>query len=120
MAQTTAESGAAAHGTGEHDHPDIGIFLKVWGLLFVLSVLSYIVDVAPFPEHLQWVQVGLITIFAFLKAGFIMHIFMHLKWERPTLVYMVLLPLLLLVLLVLILVWEGAYVHGVRQFFLGG
>lgn len=119
MAHTTAEAGAT-HGAAEHDHPDIGIFLKVWGWLFVLSVASYIVDISPFPEHLQWVQALLITGFAFLKAGLIMNIFMHLKWERPTLVYIVLLPLLLLVLLVIFLVWEGAYVHGVRQFFLGG
>lgn len=120
MAQTTADAGTVAHGGAEGDHPDVGIFLKVWGWLFVLSVASYIVDVSPFPEQLLWVQWTLITVFAFLKAGLIMHFFMHLKWERPTLVYMVLLPMLLLVLLALFLVWEGAYIHGVREFFLGG
>lgn len=120
MAQTTAGAGEATHAAGEHDHPDVGIFLKVWGMLFVVSVASYLVDIAPFPENLVWIQVLLITAFAFLKAGAIMHVFMHLKWERPTLVYIVLLPLLLLVLLVIFLVWEGAYVHGVRQLFLGG
>ena len=34
-------------------HP-IGLYLKIWGLLFVLSTLSYLVDYLQFEGWLRW------------------------------------------------------------------
>ena len=48
-------------------HP-IGIYLKIWALLFVLSACSYFVDYFHLHGGLRW---GLILLFMFLKAGFI-------------------------------------------------
>ncbi|MCH7899240.1 MAG: cytochrome C oxidase subunit IV family protein, partial [Proteobacteria bacterium] len=59
-------------------HP-IKIYLTVWILLFVLSFFSYMVDYLNFQGMLRW---ALILTFMFLKAGFIIAIFMHMKWER--------------------------------------
>ena len=61
----------------------IGIYLWIWGLLFVLSFFSYMVDWFAFQGFLRWT---LILIFMFLKAGLIMAFFMHLYWERYALV----------------------------------
>ena len=68
----------------------IGIYLWIWGLLFVLSFFSYLVDWYQFQGMLRW---SLILIFMFLKAGLIMAFFMHLFWERYALVNVLLLPM---------------------------
>ena len=47
----------------------IGIYLWIWGLLFVLSFFSYMVDWYQFQGLLRW---SLILLFMFLKAGLIM------------------------------------------------
>ncbi|HET6960625.1 MAG TPA: cytochrome C oxidase subunit IV family protein, partial [Vicinamibacterales bacterium] len=91
---------AAAVG-GEHhvegqQHP-LGLYFKIWGLLFVLSTLSYLVDYFHVQGYLRWT---LIVVFMLLKAGLIVAVFMHMLWERLAMVYAILLPpLLLLVLL---------------------
>ncbi|TBH20466.1 cytochrome C oxidase subunit IV family protein [Thermus thermamylovorans] len=99
-------------------HQSIGVYLAVWGLLFVLSAISYLLD------YFQVEPIGLrrflITVFALLKAGLIVAYFMHLRFERLGLVYAILLPPLLLLALVAILVPEGRYVAAVRQLFFGG
>ena len=43
----------------------IGIYMWIWGLLFVLSFFSYMVDWYNFQGLLRW---SLILIFMFLKA----------------------------------------------------
>ncbi len=57
-------------------HP-ISIYFWIWGLLFVLSFFSYMVDYLNLQGGLRW---GLILLFMFLKAGFIVGIFMHMAW----------------------------------------
>ena len=59
---------------GQQQHP-IAIYFKIWGLLFVLSTLSYLVDYFQFQGLLRW---SLILIFMFLKAGLIIAVFMHM------------------------------------------
>ena len=79
-------------------HP-VGLYLKIWGLLFVLSTMSYLVDYFRVQGLLRWV---LIVVLMIAKAGLIVSIFMHMMWERLALVYAILIPpLCLLVLLVL-------------------
>ena len=68
----------------------LGIYLWIWGLLFVLSFFSYMVDWYQFQGILRW---SLILFFMFLKAGLIMAFFMHLFWERYTLVNVLLWPM---------------------------
>ena len=50
------------------EHP-ISLYFKVWGLLFVLSSFSYLVDYMQIQGGLRWT---LILVFMFLKAGLIM------------------------------------------------
>jgi caa(3)-type oxidase subunit IV len=96
-------------------HP-IGIYLKIWALLFILSGLSYSVDYFHLEGYLRWV---LIIVFMMLKAGLIVAFFMHMVWERVALIYAVLVPPLLLLTLVGIGVLEGDYTFLTRNVFFG-
>ncbi|MBI4293165.1 MAG: cytochrome C oxidase subunit IV family protein [Betaproteobacteria bacterium] len=91
-------------------HP-ISIYLWIWGLLFVLSTLSYLVDYYHLEGYLRW---SLIIIFMLLKAGLIVAIFMHMAWERLALKFAILVPPLCLLVLVGLMVVEGDYTFLTR------
>jgi len=84
-------------------HP-IGVYLKVWALLFVLSTLSYLVDYFHLHGYLRW---GLIILFMLLKAGLIVAVFMHLAWERLALRCAIIAPPLALLVLVGLMALEA-------------
>lgn len=94
----------AAHAQGQQ-HP-LGIYLKIWALLFVLSAASYMVDYFHVEGLLRWT---LIIVFMLLKAGLIVAVFMHMLWERLALVYAILVPPLLLITLLGIGALEADY-----------
>ena len=100
------------HGHGQ-EHP-IGLYLKVWGLLFVLSTLSYLVDYFHVQGLLRW---SLIVVFMLLKAGLIVAVFMHMAWERLALVCAILLPPLALLVLVALMAIEAGHTQAIRQLF---
>ena len=97
----------------------IGIYLWIWGLLFVLSFFSYMVDWYQFQGILRW---SLILFFMFLKAGLIMAFFMHLFWVRYTLVNVLLWPMTAIACFVGLMVAEAKYTFFSRliYFVLGG
>jgi cytochrome c oxidase subunit IV len=98
---------------GQQQHP-IGLYLKVWALLFVLSMMSYAVDYYQLQGMLRW---GLILVFMLLKAGLIVAVFMHLAWERLAFIYAILLPPLALIALVGLMASEAGHVHLTRLLF---
>ncbi|MBK0391153.1 cytochrome C oxidase subunit IV family protein [Ramlibacter algicola] len=101
-----------SHPVGQQ-HP-LGIYFKIWGLLFVLSAASYLVDYFDVQGVLRWF---LIVVFMLLKAGLIVSVFMHMVWERLALVYAILVPPLLLVTLLGIGALEAGYTHLARGTF---
>jgi len=98
--------------TGQQ-HP-ISLYLKIWGLLFVLSTLSYLVDYFNFHSYLRWT---LIIILMLMKAGLIVAFFMHMAWERLALVCAILLPPLCLLVLVGLMATEADYTFLTRLLF---
>ncbi|AOY94781.1 cytochrome C oxidase subunit IV [Cupriavidus sp. USMAA2-4] len=118
MTQTTtatappAPSEPSQHGGQQHS---IALYLKVWGLLFVLSTMSYLVDYFHFTGMLRWT---LIVLFMVLKAGLIVAVFMHMAWERLALACAILLPPLALLLLVGLMATEADYTFVLRGLFL--
>jgi len=103
-----------AHAHGQQ-HP-IGVYPKVWGYLFVLSTMSYLVDYF----HVEGVlRPLLIVTFMFLKAGLIVAIFMHMAWERLALIYAILVPPLCLGTLILLMAIESDYTFWTRTIFFG-
>ena len=95
------------------EHP-ISLYLWIWGVLFVLSTLSYMVDYLNFQGYLRWF---LIILFMWLKAGLIVAVFMHMRWERPALITAILVPPLCLGVLVLLMAIEGDYTSFSRELF---
>src|SRR5258706_15719874 len=101
-----------AHG---QQHP-LGIYFAIWGLLFVLSTFSYLVDYFEFHGLARW---ALILLFMWLKAGLIVAVFMHMRWERSPLMYAILVPPLLLAALVTLLSFESNFTLWMRFVFFG-
>lgn len=97
-----------------HQQHSIGLYLKVWLLLFVLSAGSYMVDYFQFEGYLRW---SLVVLFMLLKAGLIISVFMHMAWERTALKLLLLGPMVLVLLLMVIMVLEGEYIHALRLMF---
>jgi len=105
---------AVAHSQGQQ-HP-VNLYLVVWGLLFVLSTCSYLVDYFGVHGYLRWF---LILLFMILKAGLIVAVFMHMAWERLALMYAILLPPVLVLVFVGIMVFESDYTLFTRVEFFG-
>ncbi|PKA41608.1 cytochrome C oxidase subunit IV family protein [Rhizobium sullae] len=105
MAQAQAHSG--------QQHP-VKLYLLAWGLLFVLSTFSYLVDYFGIQGYARWV---LILLFMVLKAGLIVAVFMHMAWERLALVYAILLPPVLVLVFVAMMVSESNYTIFTRLTF---
>ena len=92
----------------------IGIYLWIWGLLFVFSTFSYLVDWYEFQGPLRW---SLIIFFMLIKAGLIMAIFMHLYWERWAIVNVLLWPMTAIIVFVGIMAAESQYTFFTRALF---
>ncbi len=91
-----------AHVEGQQ-HP-LGIYIKIWAWLFVLSTGSYLVDYFQLQGYLRW---SLILIFMLLKAGLIVSVFMHMIWERHALVYAILVPPVAILMFVFLMTHEA-------------
>lgn len=98
---------------GVQQHP-ISTYFKVWGLLFVLSTLSYMVDYLEFEGALRWT---LILVFMFLKAGLIIAVFMHMMWERMAFWLAILLPPLCVLVFISLMAIESDYTNTNRLIF---
>ncbi|SPS00754.1 cytochrome C oxidase subunit IV family protein [Cupriavidus taiwanensis] len=106
-----ATGGDAAHHGQQHP---IGLYLKIWLLLFVLSALSYMVDYFHVSGYLRWT---LILLFMSLKAGLIVAVFMHMAWERMALICAILIPPLCLLVLVWLMAEEANHTFLTRGIF---
>ncbi len=100
------------HAQGQQ-HP-IGLYLKIWALLFILSTLSYMVDYFQFQGLMRWF---LIILFMFLKAGLIVAVFMHMAWERLAIIYAILLPPGCILVLVGLMAAEADYTFLSRIYY---
>ena len=101
---------AAVHGEAQQ-HP-LRVYIVVWGWLFVLSACSYMVDYFGVQGLTRWF---LILTFMLLKAGLIIAVFMHMAWERLSLVYAIILPMLAVLVFVGIMVSESDYTLATRS-----
>ena len=126
MAEATAEDHGHAHthqaaasgtaGSDSHQQHPLRIYLVVWAWLFVLSACSYAVDYVGLQGYLRWT---LILVFMMLKAGLIVAIFMHMRWERLALSYAIIIPPVLVLVFVAMMVFEADYTLLTRQTFFG-
>jgi len=97
-----------------HQQHPLGVYLKVWCLLFVLSIFSYLVDFFQLQGYVRW---SLVLVFMTLKAGLIMIIFMHLGGERLALKYLVIVPPTVILVLIALMAIEADYTYMSRADF---
>ena len=74
----------------EHAESHAGLFMKVWIVLLVLTLIEV------FLAYIQLAKVAMITILmalSLVKAGMIMAYFMHLKFDKPGLSWILVVPL---------------------------
>ena len=90
-------------------HP-LKLYFVIWGLLFAFSAASYATDFLPH-GYVRW---ALILTFMLLKAGFIIAIFMHMRWERLALIWALLGPPAVLLVLIGLMAVEGDYTELTR------
>ena len=107
--QKAHDSADQGHTEGQQ-HP-LGIYLWIWALLFVFSTFSYLVDYFQLHGLLRW---SLIILFMLVKAGLIVAIFMHMRWERLALKFAILIPPLALLILIGLMAIEGAHTFITR------
>jgi|SRR3984893_5710084 cytochrome c oxidase subunit IV len=107
---------AQAHAQAEGQQHPIKLYLVVWGWLFVLSTCSYLVDYFHLEGYLRW---SLILLFMILKAGLIVAVFMHMAWERLTLIYAILVPPAVVLVFVGIMIVESHYTFFTRLQYFG-
>jgi cytochrome c oxidase subunit IV len=74
------------------------------------------VDYLNLQGTLRWT---LILVFMFVKAGFIVAIFMHMRWERLALKLAILAPPIAIVILIGLMALEGDYTFLTRIEFFG-
>ena len=103
--------GTAVQGHTEGQQHPLRIYLLIWALLFVFSTFSYLVDYFQLHGMLRW---SLIIVFMLAKAGFIVAIFMHMRWERLALKFAILIPPLALLILIGLMAIEGAHTFITR------
>jgi cytochrome c oxidase subunit IV len=96
-------------------HP-LKVYYLVWLLLFVVSFFSYMVDYLHLQGTLRWT---LILVFMFVKAGFIIAIFMHMQWERLALKIAILGPPVAILVLIWLMSLEGIYIEDTRLEYYG-
>ncbi|MCH6577694.1 MAG: cytochrome C oxidase subunit IV family protein [Proteobacteria bacterium] len=113
-AEVHTEAHAEAHPEGQQ-HP-LGIYIKIWALLFVLSACSYLVDYVGLQGYLRWF---LILLFMLMKAGLIVAVFMHMMWERLALLYAIAVPPILVMVFVFLMTHEADNTFSLRGLFFG-
>ena len=111
MSTTTPAAGPLQQQHQQHQQHPIGLYLKIWALLFLLSAMSYAVDYFHVQGLLRW---GLIVTLMLAKAGLIVAVFMHMAWERLALVCAILLPPLALLVLVGLMASEAGHTFLAR------
>lgn len=107
---------ATAKGQVHSQQHPIKLYLVVWGLLFVLSTFSYLVDYLGIQGYPRWF---LIVLFMVLKAGLIVAVFMHMAWERLALICAILLPPVAVLVFMAMMMSESTYTLMTRMTFLG-
>lgn len=99
----------------EHTESPADMKAKIWNTFLILLVLT-LVDIGLYfllPANMlrNWVFI----ILGVVKAFFIVSIFMHMKFERKFLTWMIVLPMSFVVYLITLMVIEGSYTDKNRN-----
>ena len=85
------DSNAAAAGHDEH-HSHVGTYVTIFLVLGFLTVLEIFVPDVYAAEYDQTLKMLVLSLLAIAKAMLVGLYFMHLKWEKPWLKWIALMP----------------------------
>jgi cytochrome c oxidase subunit IV len=80
------------------------VYIKVWLWLLAITLAGFILSPLGLPG---WLHNLFIVSIALMKGGLIVAFFMHLRFERLSLIYSILLPLILIIAFAVALLYEG-------------
>ncbi len=92
-------------------HGGYRVYWVTWGWLLLITLLEVGVVFVPMP---RWMLTLLLVILAGMKAGLIIAFFMHVRMERISFIYTVLVPMVLGVILFFALIPDGLHTLQMR------
>jgi len=98
-------SGHSAHNDQGHSEGTTKLYLTVWVILLLLSAVEVFLGYERLPLHLM---LSLLMGLSLIKAGMIIAYFMHLRFERASLVW-TLLPMWLIVTCLLFVFFPDSF-----------
>jgi cytochrome c oxidase subunit 4 len=98
--------------TGEHAGVTLRLFLTIWVYLLIITAVELVLT---YLQMFSTMLMLLILVFLSLgKAGMIVAYFMHLKFEKPALVWTLIPPALLVIALLFVFFPDGARALALR------
>lgn len=100
----------------EHTDAPADMKSKIWKTFWILLALT-IVDIVLYFMLLSthsMMKNWLFILLGIVKAYYIVGIFMHMKFERKTLSYTIILPMIFVVFLVTLMIIEGDFTNLLR------
>jgi len=95
------------------DKAKVRHILKVAGILFVVTVLEFIIA---FTLGAGGLKTSIFVVMTIVKAYYIVSEFMHLGHEEKGLRWMIIFPTILVIWLIVALLAEGSYINFERFF----
>ncbi len=92
---------------------------KIWNVFWILTIITaveFIIALVLVPKGIFSVGIAnpLYIILTLMKAFYIVAFFMHLKFEKLTLIYSIAIPILFIVALIVAMLYEGNYWFDIR------
>lgn len=102
---------AHSHDAGHADHNAHGsVFKRIWIPFFILFGLTALEFLIAFTMGAGVARTIIFLVLTIFKAYYIVAYFMHLKFERLTMMYSIVLPFFFVVYLIILLLLEGGYI----------
>jgi len=102
----------------EHTETPKDMKSQIWKTFWILLAFT-VVDIVMYfillSNHSMWKN-WLFILLGVVKAYFIVGVFMHMKFERKTLMYSIIVPMIFVVFFVTLMIIEGDYTNLLRWF----
>jgi len=109
----SAETAHTSHAEGEV-HEETMTKSKIWNVFFILlaiTTVEFIIALYLVPQHIWGITYHaanpVYIVLTLAKAFFIVAYFMHLKFEKISLIYIIIVPILFIIGLILVLTNES-------------
>ena len=82
MSEQSNSNGHGENDHGKHGHGSMGLYLSVFGILCVLTIISFVIGSnSPLKENAPIIAMVGMLVVSCAKALLVMLFFMHLRWE---------------------------------------